>query len=241
VTLDARALRLLVLSAWSVFLLWLWLTDEVLRYLGPRTQWVVAVGGLLLALVALGYGRAGSGEPAGPAPSKTEVFGALALLLPIALAMVLSGSSLGSLAASRKLAGRGVDLAALARLQSGNSPEVTFLDLEAASKDPELARSKEIRPGRAVTLTGFVSRPPDRPGADFELARFYITCCVADSIPVGVTVHPAPASRLAARRDQWLVVTGAIVRDSDDNGYAVRALRTRSTPPPAHPYLSFAS
>ena len=40
-TLDTRSLRLLVLWGWTLFLLWLWLTGEVLRYLGPRTQWVV--------------------------------------------------------------------------------------------------------------------------------------------------------------------------------------------------------
>ncbi|HEU0024315.1 MAG TPA: TIGR03943 family protein [Thermoleophilaceae bacterium] len=237
-TVDSRALRLLVVSAWSLFLLWLWLSDEVLRYLGPRTEWVAPVGGLLLALVAAAYSRAITPEPA-VRPSAVEVLGTVALLAPIVLALFLSGASLGSLAASKKLTSRGVDLAALARLDAGRSGEVSFLDLEGAGRDSQLAREKDIRPGRSVTLTGFVSRPAANRDEGFELARFYITCCVADAIPVGVTVEPPAQARRSPRKDEWLTVTGSIVRSGEHFG--VQALRITHTTEPSDPYLSFGS
>jgi uncharacterized membrane protein YcgQ (UPF0703/DUF1980 family) len=59
---------------------------------------------------------------------------------------------------------------------------------------------KDIRPGRTITLTGFVATPPRAETRDFELARFYITCCVADAIPVGVTVTSRARFTAAAKR-----------------------------------------
>jgi putative membrane protein len=238
-TLDLRALRLIVIWAWALFLLWLWLSGEVLRYLGPRTQWVVVVGAVALPLVAIAYGRAGTSPESAARPSRAEVAGSIGLVLPIALAMGLAGSTLGSLAASKKLAGRGVDLATLARLESGDSSSVTFLDLKAAEHDPGLARDKEITVGRAITLTGFVSHAPLGRARGFELSRFYITCCVADSIPVGVDVEPAATETLRPQRDEWVIATGAIAHDG--RGYYLRALRIRPTHAPKNPYLTFAS
>jgi uncharacterized repeat protein (TIGR03943 family) len=233
-TLDTRALRLLVLSAWSIFLLWLWASDEVLRYLGPRTQWVVPAGAVALGAAALLYAR-GTGPDDHPLrPSFREVAGSVALLLPILMAAILSGASLGSLAASQKLSARGVDLSALARLHSGDTGQVTFLDLEGAAHDAQLAKERGIRPGAPIQLSGFVTHA----GRDhFEIARFYIACCVADAIPVGVTVLPGTTRPVHVERDEWVTVTGAIARQADH--YAVRGLRVTKINQPKHPYLYF--
>ena len=236
-TLDGRALRLLVMAAWSLFLFWLWTSDEVLRYLGPRTEWVVPVGAFALSAATVAYGRKGRAEVAPTRPPLREVVGAGALLLPIAVAGILSGASLGSLAASQKLTARGVDVGALARLESGRSKEVTFLDLNAAVRDEEIAKDKDIHPGRSVTLTGFVSHEATGADGHFELSRFYITCCVADAIPIGVTVVPGSGVKARPRRDEWLVVTGAVVREGDEFG--VRALKIKPATQPEHPYLGF--
>jgi uncharacterized repeat protein (TIGR03943 family) len=237
VTIDARALRLLTMGAWSAFLLWLWASDEVLRYLGPRTEWIVPTGGIALALATVAYARrtASAANPSRPAPS--EIVGTVGLLLPIVFAAVLSGASLGSLAASKKLTARGVDLAALARLESGRSRTLSFIDLQAGVRDPEIARAKDIRPGRPVSLTGFVSATPSGGTTQFTLSRFYITCCVADSIPIGIAIQPGAGVRTHVHRDQWLTVTGAVMRAGD--AFGIRALRILPIPQPKHPYLSF--
>jgi uncharacterized repeat protein (TIGR03943 family) len=239
VTLDGRALRLLTLAAWAAFLLWLWASDEVLRYLGPRTEWIVPVGGLALLVATVVYALATNSSPAPARPSANELAGTVALLAPIVIAAVLSGASLGSLAASKKLTARGVDLGALARLESGRSSELTFVDLQAGVRDPEIAKQKNIHRGRPVTLTGFVSGLPTDDGRTFTLARFYITCCVADSIPIGVSVQAPADSHATVDRDDWVTVTGAIYNTG--KAYGIRALRIRHVPQPKHPYLSFSS
>lgn len=233
-TLDTRAIRLLLLSAWSIFLVWLWASDEVLRYLGPRTQWVVPAGAVALGLAALLYARGTHPSDDPERPSLREVAGAVALVLPIVIATVLSGASLGSLAASQKLSARGVDLSELARLRSGETGELTFLDLKAAADDKELAKDRGIRPGAPVQVTGFVTHAG---GDHFEIARFYISCCVADAIPVGVTVLPGTSRPVHVQQDEWVTVTGAIVRQ--DDRYAIRALKVTRVSEPKHPYLSF--
>jgi putative membrane protein len=237
VTLDGRALRLLALAAWAAFLLWLWASDEVLRYLGPRTEWIVPVGGIALSIATVVYAQATHSSPNPTRPTATEIVGTVALLAPIIVAAVLSGSSLGSLAASKKLTARGVDLAALARLESGSTRELTFIDLQAGVRDPDIADAKDIHPGRAVTLTGFVSGTPSAADRTFTLMRFYITCCVADSIPIGITIQTPTNSTPPVKRDDWVTVTGAVYNTG--KAYGIRALRIKHIPQPKHPYLAF--
>jgi putative membrane protein len=236
-TLSVRNLRLFVLAIWAAFLAWLWLSGQVLRYLGPRTSWVVTFGALTLALVTLAYARvsAGSGD-ARRGVSGREAAGLLALLTPILLAAMLSGSSLGALAASKKLTARGVDLASLAESLSKGASEVDFLQIKAAGDDPQAGQTLGLSPGRQVDLTGFVMKAGSSPKAPFTLGRFYITCCVADAIPIGVTIDPTLAEG-GFPKDTWLDVTGAL--DKKGKIYVVDAERIEKVPEPSNPYLAF--
>jgi len=109
-SLSVRNLRLLVMGTWSAFLLWLWLSDNVLRYLGPHTVWVVKFGGVALGLATIAYAwvsQGGADERTGV--SRSQVAGLLAVLLPVAIGFMMTNVSLGALAASNKLTSRGVD------------------------------------------------------------------------------------------------------------------------------------
>jgi putative membrane protein len=236
VTLDTRALRLLVLASWSVFLLWLWLSGEVLLYLGPRTDWVVTFGAVALTGATAIYAYTTRDSTPTARPRAGELAGYAALLVPILVAALVSGGSLGALAASKKLTARGVDLAALAELEADRTQGISFLTLRGAGQDQELADREAIHPGRPVRLNGFVSETGDGRDEPFELSRFYITCCVADAIPVGIKV--ATRGGPTPRKDQWLEVTGVVARFGDEFG--IRAQKTTVVPRPAHPYLSFA-
>lgn len=63
-------------------------------------------------------------------------------------------------------------------------------------------------------------------------------CSGSWPIPVGVKVLDAPDNG-SPRKDQWLEVTGTIVRIGDQLG--IRPQKTTTVAQPAHPYLSFAS
>ena len=237
-TLDRRNLRTLLLLSWSLFLLWLWVTGETARYLGPRTQWLVPFGAIALGTAAFAYSRApASGER--QRPPATEVLGFAALVLPMVAGLLLAHSQLGALAASRKLTVRGIDPSALAELASRNASKVDFVQVQVAGHNPKFAAESGIEPGRDVRLVGFVLRPPTMHAGAFELARFYITCCVADSVPIGVAVEPADPHPPAYGRDDWLAVSGELVRRGRE--LRVRGTRIRRVDAPRHPYLSFGS
>jgi putative membrane protein len=227
-SLDRRTLRALALVAWAGLFAWLWASGESVRYLGPRTQWVVPVGAIGLSLAAAGYLLATRADPTSRI-SLREGLGLAGLVLPVLAAAVLADAQLGALAASNKLSSRGIDSSALARLASRDAEEIGFLQLNAAGRDEGLTRELGLSEGRAVELTGFVSRT----GRPFTLSRFYITCCVADAVPVGVRVRGG-----GARRDEWLEVTGVLERGRRE--WIVRATRIERVEPPSDPYLSFA-
>ena len=236
--LDARTIRALALAALALLFLWLWIGGESVRYLGPRTQWVVPVGAIGLGLAAVAYLRATRHDRASRL-NGAEWLGIAGLLVPIVAAGALGGAQLGSLAASNKLGARGIDPTALARLASRDAREIGFLQLDAAGRDAGLSNELGIHPGSPVRLVGFVSTAPSRPGARFELSRFYITCCVADAVPVGVLVATPRMREENLRRDDWLDVTGSLIRGKRE--WIVRAARIAHVDPPSDPYLSFST
>jgi uncharacterized repeat protein (TIGR03943 family) len=230
--LDRRSLRALALVTWAGAFAWLWVTGESVRYLGPRTQWVVPVGAIGLGLAAAGYLYATRAE----APARVsagEALGLAGLVVPVLAAAVLANAQLGALAASNKLSSRGIDSSALARLASRDAKQVGFLQLNAAGRDAELTSELGLREGRSVELAGFVSEP----GRTFTLSRFYITCCVADAVPIGVHVA---AGRRGTRfeKDDWVDVTGVLARGHRE--WVIEALELEPINPPSDPYLSFA-
>lgn len=233
--LDLRAVRAIGLVAWGALFGWLWLTGESVRYLGPRTQWVVPVGAVGLTLAAVAYLRATRGRPS-PRPRPLELAGLVALVIPILAAATLAHAQLGSLAASNKLSSRGIDPSALARLASQDAHGIGFLQLNAAGRDAGLSRELGLEPGKPVRLVGFVSSEPGGEGP-FELSRFYITCCVADAVPVSVHVDKGSLRHLRLKRDDWLDVTGELTRGKRE--WIVRAIRVEHVDAPSNPYLSF--
>lgn len=238
-SLDRASVRTLVLITWSAFLFWMWISSETLRYLGPRTQWLVPFGALTLAAAAAANVWAPRNGATRGRLSLRDSAGLVALVLPIAAGMLLAHSQLGALAASKKLTARGIDPSALAELASRNASALSFLQVHVAEKDPKFAAENAIHPGREVRLVGFVSQAAKARRGPFELSRFYITCCVADSIPIGVTIQPADPHPSLYKRDQWLDVSGELVREG--GSLALRGTRIQHVDAPHHPYLSFAS
>ncbi len=237
-SLTARSGRLAVLVAWTGFLAWLVLADQVPRYLGPRTAWIVPAGAVGLAVAAVAYARWTRSAPvARRALTVTETLRLSAVLAPILVGLVMSGATLGSLAAGNKLAGRGIDLTNLAGSLGRGGKPIDFLLVRGAQEDPKLARERGIEPGRAVELTGFVYRPAGGPGRPLRLARFYITCCVADSVAIDVPVY-ATRDASAYRRDAWLHVSGVLA--SRHGELVVEGARVGRVPKPKHPYKLFA-
>ena len=229
-SVDARIARGGALGLWAAFFLVLWASGTSDRYLGPRTQWIVPFGAVVLTLAtiayAYGYARA---RRLGPKLTLREAASLLALIFPLAAVSLVPHAALGSYAASRK---GGISFAFVRPHAPVKPSEASFLDIRIAEGDSDFAAQAGIEPGLRVRLLGFVAGSKDVPRGTFELARFYIACCIADAEAVGVPIQgrsPGP--------NTWLEVTGELTRRG--KRFVVVPDEVTSVRTPKQPYLSF--
>jgi putative membrane protein len=91
--------------------------------------------------------------------------------------------------------------------------------------------------GRQADVVGFVYREPTFPPDTFMVARFTVSCCVADAAAIGLAVRSADSGTLTA--DTWIRVKGTFAV-GDFRGDSVPILTADSievVPQPEHPYL----
>lgn len=72
--------------------------------------------------------------------------------------------------------------------------------------------SADYQIGSIVELTGFVVRWEDLPRDEIVVTRFIVSCCVADAIPVGVTVRWPGAASYAI--NSWVHVKGIVQQEN---------------------------
>ena len=230
-SVDARIARGGVLGLWALFFLVLWTSGTSNRFLGPRTQWIVPFGAVVLTLATLAYAHGYvRTRRSGPSLTMREAASLFALLVPLASVLLVPHAALGSFAASRK---EGITFAFVRPHAPSNPSEASFLDIRIAEGDRDFAADAGVREGLRVRLVGFVVGTKDVPPGTFELARFYIACCIADAEAVGV---PVGAHR-TFKPNTWLDVSGSLVRRG--KRFVIEADRITRVPTPKQPYLSF--
>ena len=236
-SVDARLVRGGVLGAWAFFFLLLWQTGASDRYLGSRTAWVVPFGAVVLTLAVLvyayGYARArGSAVRRSPSarPSASSRCSHRSLRSSLA-----PHAALGSFAASRK--GGGTYFLTARPPPPATPADVSFLDIRVAEGDDDFALDAGIHSGLRVRLLGFVSGSKDVPAGTFELARFYVACCIADAQPVGVPIDSSSLRHHRFKPDSWLQVTGTL--EHRGKRFVVEADPAAAVSQPSQPYLSF--
>ncbi|MDQ4058950.1 MAG: TIGR03943 family protein [Actinomycetota bacterium] len=228
---KSRLVRALVLALWATFFGYLWASGEMVRYLGPRTYWVVPFGCLTLGAAAVAHlVTLSRGEDASP-PSRGDLVGIAALMIPIVAVIAVPRAELGALAVSRKATGAGATAGLVAPPANEGRPP-SFIDVHFANESDEYAATLGIREGTRLSLVGFVSEAGERSG-EFVLTRFYVSCCAADAIPYSVTV--LSSDRVEYPTNTWLTVTGSLESDGDE--YRLSADSIETTSQPENPYL----
>ena len=236
--LQRRTGRAFVLFAWAGFFMWLWLSGELSRYVGPRTDWVIPFGAITLTVVLLGYLIFGFRSSSVRGLLTRRESAALGLiLLPIIGVILIPDAQLGSFAVSKKDAGTGN--VAVSKSPGAKDPsKIGLIHLQTGEEYPGYAEYAGLTDGIELKLIGFVVRLDDTPDGMFELARFYIACCAADATPSFVAVDPqeiAPADRYPD--DTWLDVAGTL--ENRDGQFVIVASQIVEIPEPDKPYLPF--
>jgi uncharacterized repeat protein (TIGR03943 family) len=231
------ALRTVVLAAWAAFFAFLWASGEGERYLGPRTQWVIPFGALALGATALAQGVLAVTRRAHTEPGHGEVVGSLVLALPILALLIVPTPELGAQAASKKRASNAMLVAQLPAPRPtaarGDTTRASFVDVAVAALSPKEGATLGLRDGARVRVHGLVIHDSDVSGT-FGLARFFVSCCAADAVPVVVPVDPGRLAR--PPQDRWLVVSGALRRRGER--LVVAAAQLDETRAPSSPYVS---
>ena len=134
--------------------------------------------------------------------------GLLLVALPIILGVLVPPQPLGAAAMANRDVNVSLQSASLpaavraaAQKSAADRNILDWLQTFAGSQDPahDLA-------GQSAKVTGFVFRDKSFGPDQFMVARYVVTCCVADATVAGIIVRSPEAASLAA--DQWVEVSG---------------------------------
>jgi putative membrane protein len=236
--IGTATVRTVLLAMWAGLFVYLWLADEATRYLGPRTQWVIVFGAITLTLAAAAHAVYAFAQRPGRRVSRGEALGALALLVPLAAILATPRAELGAYAAERKWSTQDVvaslrPVARTGEVVGGADSEPSFAEVATVVLQPELSGLYGLAAGSSLNVDGLVVHRSGTSGT-FGLARFMISCCVADAIPVIVPIDPGTTA--TPPQDTWLDVSGSLERRGGELVVAAREMTQVEAP--ETPYLT---
>lgn len=242
-----RALLLILLA---IFLMQKMVSGQIGLYTSPRFGWLTYIGAALLIALAWGYDlfRQGGVEDHehehehehdhdhdhGSGKGALTALGLVAL--PLILGVIVPPQPLSTSA----IASRGINTNIVSRADEGATvlsivpSERNVLDwVRAMSSDPR----PEALDGQQADLIGFVYRDPRFSENQIMVARFSMSCCVADALAIGVVVETPHASRFGV--DSWVHVTGTFeAGELSGEGLPVLIVATiEQIEQPEQPYL----
>jgi uncharacterized repeat protein (TIGR03943 family) len=229
-------------------------SGNITNYIAAKFIWLSWIAaGLLLVLaamraVALLRGRQGTHEhdhahhahPHDHRRGARAWIGLGIVALPVAFGVLVPSTPLDSRAIEGAITSDLGSISAAPSQRVGTDPlDRNVLEwLRAFSLETDLTAFD----GQAADVTGFVYRDPALDDAThFLLARFVMSCCVADAQAIGLTVEWSGAAALKA--DEWVRVRGTFaLRPIDGEPVPVLVAYpgedgVRPVERPAHPYL----
>ncbi|MCY3834498.1 MAG: TIGR03943 family protein [Chloroflexi bacterium] len=194
----------LILFGMGTYLTLLLATGNLNNYINQRFAWLVAVGALLFFVLAL-VNLVSSLKPAEQAHEHHHYHITWDMLLvvafPLLLAIAIPSRSLGIEAVNGGVSLSPVGISSVSR----NPLDRNILDwLREFDRAPTPAQFN----GSPVDVLGFVYREPPHPADGFMIARFTMSCCVADAFPIGMPVMASGSEQYTA--GDWLRVRGQL-------------------------------
>lgn len=244
-----KRLDAFVYIAWGMAYIWLLDQDRYLAFLQPRFKWLLGVG---LAISILFIAADPPGKKAGGAQWSAVgmwVRGGF-LVLPLLFMINAQGANLGGYALSKRSMTASVPGLSMEEKIQRSDPSLWTMDMEEARqsvlRDEPILITKLLRNWKryngAEVLTEGVYRSPDDQSEGYGLVfRFYITCCAADALPIGVFVKGPDLDRL--KDDDWARVRGVFslrsIQGKDLPSLEVTEVIKIPTPPVQEQYLYF--
>lgn len=215
---------LFVLLAWTGALAWLLTDDRYQLFLAPRFVFLIHASLAVSLLFVIGSFK--SGLSAG----KDQFIKGLILLLPLLYIASAGDSTLGNFALSKRtLVGpvqQGPAVQPDAEASTDQAQGIDGAGSNPSSAPPplvslgDLVRQWDLYNGKTVSVEGLYSASVvDHPELS-AVFRYFINCCAADAMPVGVFLA-ADADRDLAD-DDWVRITGRVSSDKLDGFDVIR-------------------
>jgi putative membrane protein len=192
------------LGLWAALFWFLLLTGRSGLYLSTRTDWLVPVGAVILTAAAIGR-LASARTTHRDVLTHREAWTLGAIAAPAVLLLALPPITLGTYSVDRRSSFAGSGIGATARAVTG---ELDFVDVGAAQSFDAALQQLTERGGEPITLEGIVTEGEGLPADELLLARYIVTCCVADATVARVRVVGVPPGVYEA--DDWIRVEGRV-------------------------------
>lgn len=248
---SLNILKAFILIGIGLFFLERFVTGKLYFYIAPRFWWLSVVAVVLCFALAASFNLTKNEEDEehdhdhdhhdhdhapGHSHSHGGVFSALMLAVPLVLGVMFAPKTLGANAIDTR--GISTDFAVSS---DAASRSLTIVPSERNVLDWARAIASTAEPeqfyGQEADVVGFVYRDSRFAENQFMIARFTMTCCVADALAVGVVVQVDNAEEWAA--DSWVQIKGTFQETSFDGSTmpAIFAAEITPTDQPDQPYL----
>jgi len=228
-----------ILLGLALYLLLLLLGGKLDNYINLRFQWLSVVAIVILGLLGLWSGwqllqadNLARQHDFGDYQHARVSWASLGLLaVPLAFAMVFP---------SRPLDVNAVQNVSLAAV-GGTSASVSIAPQDRNILDWLREINRVNNPasfnGQQVDVIGFIYREPTMSADQFMVARFTVSCCVADAFAIGLPVQMEGAEQYAT--GAWVRLRGTLEAGTfgDETIPIVRPQQVEEVPAPDSPYL----
>lgn len=228
----ARA-KTIILFGMGIYLTLLIVTGSLDNYINQRFAWLVVVGALLFFLLALVnfYSNRDSASSEHEHHHYHVTWDiVLVVAFPLLLAILIPSRALGIEAVNGGVSLNPVGVAGVSRSPLDRNILDWLREFDRAATPAQFN-------GTPVDVVGFVYREPSHPEDGFMLARFTLSCCVADAFPIGMPVISIEASDLT--EGEWLRVGGQLKASAFGGEFlpVVLAEAIERVDEPQQPYL----
>lgn len=211
------------------------LSGNLANYVNQRFAWLSYIAVLIFAALGaatvLGIGRV---KAAGYAGHQRVTWGTILIVaIPLVMGTLIPSKPLGAEAVNGNIS---LTVSSVARANP-----IMKDPLERNVLDWMRAFSQSVTPssfdGQPADLIGFIYREPSFPDGHFMVARFTVSCCVADAGAIGLPVFAPDAA--AIPDGEWVRVTGAFQAGTfrSDQMPILQADTVEVVAQPEHPYL----
>jgi uncharacterized repeat protein (TIGR03943 family) len=237
--------RMSLLLLLAVFLAEKYFSGKLFYYIGPRFSWLtlLAIGCLLALAVAsfvafrakTAHDHEHDHHDHDHAHDSPSLWPLMVVAVPLLLGFVIPARPLGASAIGSRGVSTDVGLA------SDKATRLTIVSSERNILDWVRLINNTTDPaelnGQEANVLGFVYRDPRFADNQFMVARFTLTCCVADALAIGIVVTDDNAQQFT--QDTWVQVKGTFtVGDLDGKAMPVLlADEITPVPEPEQPYL----